>query len=719
MPYLCSSNFHTMRHPFVFLLFAMAATNSTFAQPNRLYPESPRQESAANGQSWHGWADAFRWLEDTENPTTLRWVEAQRKYTRTYLDKLLLRPAIQAFLEPFYRMERLGLPVEKKGWIFQSRQSETALQPVLLASPKGSNKSDTLIDPLLWDAQGREALSGWATDAETRHLAVLRSSQGSDWNQISILDLQTRNWLPETINQVKFSGISWFKDGFFYSKFPQKAGDLNAANINQQLFYHRLHTDPKLDVLVFQDKANPRRGVYASVTEDEKWLVLSQSEGTSGNRLAVAALPESNKSQFNLKWLKIIDDEASDVDLIWSNKTHFFLLTNRNAPNKKLVKLKHGEGYSKAETVLAENPNRPLMSCHRWQQGWVAHCIDSVVSVLEYVPEQGQGFSFELPFLGSISGISVEEESPHLYVGLQSHSSPGVSLKWTWGAEKPEILHQPKRENVPQKVSLRQETFVGSDGVRIPVFIMENTQIQGPKPCLLYGYGGFNIPILPFYKPWFHAFAEMGGMVVVPALRGGSEFGEKWHEQGMLLNKKRVFLDMEEAAEYLIKKGFTSPSQLAVHGRSNGGLLVGAVMTRRPDLFKVALPAVGVLDMMRYHTFTIGRAWMVEYGDPETEPYRSYLKSYSPLHSIQPGQVYPATLVLTADHDDRVVPSHSYKFGAALQAGAHPANPVLLRIDKGAGHGAGRALTAEINEAVDVLSFLAYHLQLEFIPTAR
>jgi prolyl oligopeptidase len=684
-----------------------------------MYPESPRQESASNGEAWYGWADAFRWLEDTENATTLRWVEAQRHYTRTYLDKLLLRPGIQAFLAPFYRMERLGLPVEKNGWIFQSRQSETALQPVLLATPKGSLKSDTLIDPLQWDPNGREAFSGWATDAETRYFAVLRSSQGSDWNQISILDLKTRKWLPETITQVKFSGISWFKDGFFYSKFPQKAGDLNAANTNQQLFYHRLNTDPKSDVLVFQDKANPRRGVYASVSDDEKWLILSQSEGTSGNRLAVAALPESNRGSFSLNWLRIIDDEASDVDLIWSNKTHFFLLTNRNAPNKKLLKLKHGDSYAKAETVLAENSNRPLMSCHRWQQGWVAHYIDSVVSVLEFMPDDGSTFTFALPFLGSISGISVEEESPNLYVGLQSYSHPGVSLKWTWGAEKPELLHQPKRENVPQKVSLRQETFVGSDGASIPVFIMENTQIQGPKPCLLYGYGGFNIPILPFYKPWFHAFAEMGGMVVVPALRGGAEFGEKWHEEGMLLNKKRVFLDMEEAAEYLIKKGYTHSSQLAVHGRSNGGLLVGAVMTRRPDLFKVALPAVGVLDMMRYHSFTIGRAWMVEYGDPEKEPLRSYLKSYSPLHSIQPGQTYPATMILTADHDDRVVPSHSYKFGAALQSAANPAHPVLLRIDKGAGHGAGRALNAEINEAVDILSFLAYQLQLEFAPTAK
>jgi len=708
-----------MRYPFGFIILAMSTTNHFHAQPQRFYPELPRQESAANGQDWFGWADAFRSLENPENQTTPRWIEAQRNYTQTYFDKLLLRPGIQAFLEPFYRMERLGLPVEKKGWIFQSRQSEEALQPVLFATPKGSLNSDTLIDPLQWDSLGRESLSGWATDAETRYLAILRSSQGSDWNQISVLDLQSGVWLPETITQVKFSGISWFKDGFFYSKFPQQAGDLNAANTNQQLYYHRLNTNPQADVLIFQDKDNPRRGVYASVTEDEKWLVLSQSEGTSGNRLAVAALPESNKGPFNLKWLRIIDDEASDLDLIWSDKTHFFLLTNRNAPNKKLVKLKHGKSYAEAETVLAENPNRPLMSCHRWQQGWVVHSIDSVVSKLDFKYDNGQSFAFELPFLGSISGISVEEKSPNLYVGLQSYSSPGISLKWTWGAEKPELLHQPKREKVPQKVSLRQETFVGSDGAHIPVFIMENTQINGPKPCLLYGYGGFNIPILPFYKPWFHAFAEMGGMVVVPALRGGSEFGEKWHEEGMLLNKKRVFLDLEEAAEYLIKQGYTNPKQLAVHGRSNGGLLVGAVMTRRPDLFKVALPAVGVLDMMRYHTFTIGRAWMAEYGDPDKEPYRSYLKSYSPLHCIEPGKVYPATLVLTADHDDRVVPSHSFKFGAALQAAAYPTNPVLLRIDKGAGHGAGKALNAEINEAVDILSFLAYQLQLEFIPTAR
>ncbi len=708
-----------MNFKFGFLLIAMTMASTNNAQPHRLYPESPKQESVANGQAWYGWADAFRGLEDTDAPTTQKWVEAQRKYTRTYLDKLFFRPAIHAFLEPFYRMERLGLPVEKKGWIFQSQQSETALQPVLLATPKGSTKADTLIDPLRWDPQGREAMSGWATDAELKHLAVLRSSQGSDWNQISILNLESRTWLKETISQVKFSGISWFNDGFFYSKFPQKAGDLNASNTHQQVYYHRLNTDPKSDLLVFQDKANPRRGVYASVTEDEKWLILSQSEGTSGNRLAIAALSANQKGWNNLKWQQLIDDEASDVDLIWSDPTHFYLLTNRNAPNKTLLKLQHGDPFSKAKSLIAEDPGRLLMSCHRWQNGWVLHYIDSVASVLEFHPDNGPSQRFDLPFLGSISGISVEQDSPYLYVSMQSYTSPGLSLKWTWGAQKPELLHQPKREKVPQNVCLRQETFLASDGVRVPVFIMEDTSITGPKPCLLYGYGGFNIPILPFYKPWFHAFAEMGGMVIVPALRGGAEFGERWHEQGMLLNKKRVFLDMEEAAEYAIHQGYTEPGKLAVHGRSNGGLLVGAVMTRRPDLFKVALPAVGVLDMMRYHTFTIGRAWMVEYGDPEKEPYQSYLKSYSPLHSIKQGQLYPATLVLTADHDDRVVPSHSYKFTAALQMAANPDHPALIRIDKGAGHGAGRALNAEINEAVDILSFLSYHLQMEFMPSSR
>ncbi len=397
----------------------------------------------------------------------------------------------------------------------------------------------------------------------------------------------------------------------------------------------------------------------------------------------------------------------SESSVVWHHNERLYLYTNHEAPNRKLVRLKPGDQSRQWETIIPEHPEKVLQNVKPWKKGWLVLYTHKVSSELWYFRDGADPMPIELPYKGSISGLSVKENHSTAYFTLTTYAMPPTVFALNFGQRVPVAMHGSQKPGIGKDIEIRQEWMNASDGERVPMYIVKRKDRKaGPGPCLLYGYGGFNISILPFYQPWFHAFVEAGGTLVVPALRGGAEFGEAWHQAGMKDRKERVFLDMEEAAEFLIEKNITRSEWLAVHGRSNGGLLVGAVLTRRPDLFAVALPSVGVLDMMRFHKFTIGHAWRSEYGDPDDSLDAVSILRYSPLHNLNFNTHYPATLVLTADHDDRVVPSHSYKFTAAMQQAASAHKPVLIRIDTSVGHGAGKSIDAQMNEFAEVLSFM-------------
>ncbi len=687
------------------LLLGLSFSCLAMAQGPLKYPDAIADKAVANGDRWYNWADGFRWLEDETQERTQAWIEAQKELFASYMANRTQVLAWKQQLQSYYDYPKWGSPVLAGPYRLQTYNPGLRNQPWLLRYTEGADHPDTLADPLQWAVDGSQSMAAWAPDTSGRWLAVAVSDAGSDWRTIRIMDLSTRQWLDEEISQVKFSGMSWAGKGFFYSKFPQQRQDLTSQNQGQQLRYHVVGTSVEQDPVVFEWPQNPRYGVYGYTTPDEQWLIVSISPGTYGNMLKAVRLkdgiPVSNHYSI------ITREFDSESSVVWHHNDRLYLYTNHEAPNRKLVRLKPGDQSRQWETILPEHPEKVLQSVKPWKKGWLVLYTHQVASELWYFREGSNPMPIELPFKGSVSGLSVKENHSTAYFTLTSYATPPRVFTLAYGQSIPIPMYASPKEGEGIAIDIRQEWMQASDGASVPMYIVRRKDRKpGPGPCLLYGYGGFNISILPFYQPWFHAFVEAGGTLVVPALRGGAEFGEAWHHAGMKDRKERVFLDMEEAAEFLIDKNITRPQWLAVHGRSNGGLLAAAVLTRRPDLFAVALPSVGVLDMMRFHKFTIGHAWRSEYGDPDDSLDALALLRYSPLHNLNFNAHYPATLVLTADHDDRVVPSHSYKFTAAMQQAASLHKPVFIRIDTSAGHGAGKSIDAQINEAAEVLSFM-------------
>lgn len=687
------------------LLLGLGLSSLAMAQSPLKYPDASADKAVANGDRWYNWADGFRWLEDETQERTQTWIEAQKELYASYMANRTQVLAWKQRLKIYYDYPKWGSPVLAGPYRFETFNPGLRNQAWLLRYTEGAETPDTLVDPLQWAADGSQSMAAWAPDSSGRWLAVAISDAGSDWRTIRIMDLSTLQWLDEEISQVKFSGVSWAGKGFFYSKFPQQSKDLTSQNQGQQLRYHAIGTEVEKDPIVFEWPQNPRYGVYGYTTPDQQWLIVSISPGTYGNMLKAVRLKDGIPVSDSFSILTREFDSESSV--VWHHNDRLYLYTNHEAPNRKLVRLKPGDQSRQWETIIPEHPEKVLQNVKPWKKGWLVLYTHKVSSELWYFRDGADPMPIELPYKGSISGLSVKENHSTAYFTLTTYAMPPTVFALNFGQRVPVAMHGSQKPGIGKDIEIRQEWMNASDGERVPMYIVQRKNRKaGPGPCLLYGYGGFNISILPFYQPWFHAFVEAGGTLVVPALRGGAEFGEAWHQAGMKDRKERVFLDMEEAAEFLIEKNITRPEWLAVHGRSNGGLLVGAVLTRRPDLFAVALPSVGVLDMMRFHKFTIGHAWRSEYGDPDDSLDAVSILRYSPLHNLNFNTHYPATLVLTADHDDRVVPSHSYKFTAAMQQAASDHKPVLIRIDTSVGHGAGKSIDAQMNEFAEVLSFM-------------
>ena len=659
-------------------------------------------------------ADPYRWLENDTSAETAEWVKAQNKVTFDYLSQIPYRDEIKKRLTDVWNYEKAGTPFRKGKYFFVFRNDGIQNQSVLYYKVGLDGEEKVLLDPNKLSEEGTTALSGLAVSDSAKYVAYGISQAGSDWVNIHIKEIASGNELDDVVKWVKFSGISWKDDGFYYSAYsaPEDGNIYSAKNEYHKLFYHKLGTPQEEDKLVFEDKKNPLRNVYADVTEDQKYLVIAQSESTYGNSLAVKNIEKEDAPTVEL--IGGFDYVSNVVDHLGDGK--FLVLTNFGAPNNRLVTVDIKNPDTSNWKDLIPEKNYLLQSVDLTGDKIVVSYMKDVKSKLEIYDMSGKYMNdIELPGIG-IAGFNGEKGKDTAFYSFSSYVDPTTIYIYDISTNTSELYFKPEIDFDTENYETKQVFFESKDGTRIPMFLTYKKGLvqDGNNPVFLYGYGGFNISITPYFSVVNTVFLEQGGIYAVVNLRGGNEYGEKWHTGGWRMKKQNVFDDFIGAAEYLISENYTNSEKLAIHGRSNGGLLVGAVMTQRPDLMAVALPGVGVLDMLRYHKFTIGWAWAGEYGSSEEskESFENLLK-YSPLHNIKDSTEYPATMVTTADHDDRVVPAHSFKFISELQKKQTGDEPVLIRVDVDAGHGAGKPTSKVIEEWADVWSFVFWNLNMD------
>ena len=676
------------------------------------YPETAREGVVDN---YHGTeiADPYRWLEDDNSERTAEWVKAQNEVTFGYLNSLPQRKAIRERLEELWNYPTQSAPAKRGEWYYISRNSGLQNQSVIY---RKRNLSDTeeevFFDPNTLSEDGTVALNTGTFTKDGRYFAYSLASAGSDWVEIFVLDTKTMKPLTDHIKWVKFSGASWTRDGrgFYYSAYDApKEGDgvYSAQNTNQKVYFHRLGTAQEEDILIFEDKKNPLHYHHGGESEDGKWQFVTSSAGTSGTQLLYKRTSER-------KWRTLFKGFEYDYYLLDCYNDEAMIMTNDHAANYRLVGVNLATG--KQYDIIPEGNSLLEAVGMAGDYLFAEYLIDAQNKIFQYDRKGNLVREVELPIIGSVGGFDGEREDKEVYYAVTNYTTPGTIYRYDIESGKSELYHRAEVKFDSEKYETEQIFFESKDGTRVPMFVShkKGLKLNGKNPCYLYGYGGFQINLTPSFSTTAVMFMEQGGVWCVVNLRGGSEYGEEWHKGGMLENKQNVFDDFIAAAEYLIDKGYTSSKKLAIAGGSNGGLLVGACMTQRPDLYAVALPAVGVLDMLRYHRFTIGHGWVVEYGSADNKEQFEYLLKYSPLHNLREGVEYPATLVTTGDHDDRVVPAHSFKFAAELQHCHSGKNPVLIRIDTNAGHGAGKPTSKRIEEVADTFAFVFENTGTEY-----
>jgi len=655
--------------------------------------------------------DPYRWLEDDNAIETKDWVNRQINFTEKYLKEIPFRSRIKTDLKNMINYERFSIPLMVNDNFYQYINSGLQNQSVFYEVNSEGEIIKEILDPNKLAKDGTKAIGSLSFDKEGKYLGYLVAESGADWKTAYILDVENNRLLKDSVKWIKFSGISWYKDGFFYSRYPiSEEGEFSNENKNHKLYYHKLHTDQKEDVLWYEDNDNPNRNIYGGVSEDERFLILSKSESTSGNAFSIIDLSYESKKE-----LAIIDDFDSDINLIDNIGDELLILTNRNAPNKKVVKVNlNNPSEENWELVISEESD-PIRNTSIIGGKLFVTYLHNAYSLVKVFDLNGKFIKkIELPGIGTLSGLSGDKDKNIGFLSYSSFTVPPVIYRFKTDDLELKIFKSPNFK-IEEEFITKQIWYKSKDGTSIPMFVThkKSLKLDGKNPTLLYGYGGFNISINPSFSVSRLLFMKKGGVYVVANIRGGGEFGEKWHEGGIKNHKQNVFDDFIAAAEYLISNKYTSSDFLAIEGGSNGGLLVGACMTQRPELFAVALPKVGVLDMLRYHKFTIGWAWAADYGKSDVEEEFNYLIKYSPIHNVREVK-YPATLVFTADHDDRVVPAHSFKFISELQDKQIGDKPVLIRIGKKAGHGAGKPLSKIIDELADMYSFLFYNMGLNY-----
>lgn len=654
--------------------------------------------------------DPYRWLEDDNSAETSEWVKSQNDVTFSYLEKIPFRNKLKEQFTKLWNFEKQSAPTIKGENYFYFKNDGLQNQSVWYFKKGENGNEKVLLDPNQLSEDGTTSVATTAITEDGKYAGYGISKAGSDWTELFVYDVENEKKLDDHIKWVKFSGISFYKNGFFYSSYgiPEKGKELSVKNEYHKVYYHKLGTKQEEDELIYEDKTKPLRNFYVYTTYDDKYLILSCSEGTSGNLLLIKDLSKTNS-----KFTPLTGDFKTDNSVIDHINGKLLMLTNYNSPNKKIVAVTPGQPKHDSWIEIIPETKLPINSASIIGNKLFVQYMNDVKSEVLVYELDGKTFGkLPSPGNGLIGGIAGERKSETAFFSYSSYIQPPSIYKFNVTELKPEIFFTPKTIFNSGEFVSEQVFYNSKDGTKIPMFISYKKGVKrdGSTPCLLYGYGGFNIPVTPGFSLPFAAFMLNGGIVAVANIRGGSEYGEEWHKAGMLLNKQNVFNDFITAAEFLKKEKYTSTEKLAIYGRSNGGLLIGAVMTQRPDIAKVALPTVGVLDMLRYHKFTIGWAWAVEYGSSEDSTHFKNLLSYSPLHNIKENTQYPATLVITADHDDRVVPAHSFKFISELQKKHKGINPVLIRVDINAGHGAGKPTSKSIEEWADIWGFTFYNL---------
>lgn len=684
-------------------------------QPSPLsYPET-REDNITD--DYHGTlvADPYRWLEDDNSEETATWVKAQNEVTFNYLEQIPYRNKIKDRLTEVWDYPKYSVPFKKGENYYFYKNDGLQNQYVLYVQDDLESVAEVLIDPNTFSEDGTVALSGIYFPKDARYMGYSKSTSGSDWRDFYIMDLETRDDLEDHLKWIKFSGMSWAGDGFYYGRFPEPAEgeELSGTNENSKIYYHHIGTDQAEDKLIYEDLENPRIFPSVSTTEDERFLVLYRSKGTHGNTVSVRDLsnPESD-------FVNIVTDFDGEHSVVDNVDDKILMLTDRSAFKNRLVQVDLVNPSEENWNDILHEAEHTLASVSSVGGKLIARYMQDATSRVYVFSLDGtlEG-EIELPALGTARGFSGDRDMTEVFYRFQSFAFPPTIFHYDMNTGESTIFRTSEVDFNPDLYETEQIFYTGKDGTLVPMFITYKKGMvrDGTNPTLLYAYGGFNISLTPSFSTSNIILLEKGGIYALANLRGGGEYGDQWHKGGMLLNKQNVFDDFISAAEYLIRERYTSPEKLAVRGGSNGGLLIGAVMNQRPGLFRVAFPAVGVMDMLRFHKFTIGWAWEVEYGDSDNPEHFKNLYSYSPLHNIKVGGAYPATMITTADHDDRVVPAHSFKYAATLQEKVRDNElPLLIRIETKAGHGAGKPTSKIIEELADMWSFMFYNMELSY-----
>jgi len=652
--------------------------------------------------------DPYRWLEDDKSAETGAWVKAQNEVTYDYLAQIPFRDVLKTRMEKLWNYEKISAPFKEGNFTYYYKNNGLQNQSVLYRKDK-SGAETVFLDPNTFSKDGTTSLGGLNFSRDGSKVAYSISEGGSDWRKVIIMDVISQKIMEDTIVDVKFSGVSWKgNEGFYYSSYEKpKGSELSAKTDQHKLYFHKLGTAQKQDQIIF-GADQKRRYVGGGVTEDDRYLVITAANSTYGNELYIKDLTKPNSPI-----VTIVDNFKSDNNIIENEGAKLFIETDLNAPNKRIVTVDvNNPKPENWKDFIPETEN--VLSPSTGGGYFFANYMKDAVSVVKQYDYSGKLLrEIELPGIGTAGGFSGKKKEKTLYYSFTNYITPGSTFSFDPAKGTSKVYQKPKVDFNGELYESKQVFYTSKDGTKIPMIIThkKGLKLDGTNPTMLYGYGGFNVSLTPSFSIANAVWMENGGIYAVPNLRGGGEYGKKWHDAGTKMQKQNVFDDFIAAAEYLIAEKYTSSNFLAVRGGSNGGLLVGAAMTQRPDLMKVALPAVGVMDMLRYHTFTAGAGWAYDYGTAQdSKEMFSYIKGYSPVHNIRKGNQYPATMVTTGDHDDRVVPAHSFKFAAELQEKQTGINPTLIRIDINAGHGAGKSVAATIQENVDIQAFTLYNM---------
>ncbi len=696
----------------LFLTLIIAAMGCTPKKQALIYPETVKGETVDN---YFGTdvPDPYRWLEDDRSAETEAWVVEQNKVTFDYLNQIPFRSALQERLTEIWNYPKMGAPFKEQDIYFYGYNTGLQNQSVIYMKNDLDAEGEIFLDPNLLSEDGTVALNSFSISNDAKYAGYGISRAGSDWKEFFIKDIATGEDLEDHLKWIKFSGMSWYGDGFYYSRYdePIEGDELTGANTNEKVFYHAAGTDQAEDKLIYKDPENPERGFGINVTDDEKYLVIFATESTSGNAFGFKKAGMNNKP---FTWL--IDSYDNNYSPIGNKENIMYVLTNQDAPKYKLVAIDLNNPALENWTDIIPESEKVLEGCSLVGGHLIATYMKDAYNVTDVFALDGTyKHSVEFPGIGSVGGFGGKMKDEITFYTFTSFNYPPVIFKYNIAEDKSEVFYTSEVDFNGDDFVTKQVFFESKDGTKVPMFIVHKQGIvlDGTNPTQLYGYGGFNITYKPRFSVVNAVWMEQGGVYALAGIRGGGEYGEEWHKAGTILNKQNVFDDFIAASEYLIAENYATPERMSIIGGSNGGLLVGAVTNQRPDLYAAVIPAVGVMDMLRYHEFTIGRYWATDYGTSADSTQFEYLYKYSPVHNVSADKDYPAVMVTTADHDDRVVPAHSFKYIAELQDKYKGDNPVIIRIETDAGHGGGKPTEKIIAEKTDELAFFWYNMNFK------